>query len=114
MGRAQVDEKRIVLAAAAFAIAGIALLLFMSETPRKASVAEAMIAEQNSLLVVSGTAANVTAEKFSLCDRVCISVRSNGIPAASLLFNGRNAVVTGRVKEYRGNRYFEAEKIDLE
>ena len=110
----RVDERRIVLAAAAFAIAGIALLLFMSETPRSATVAETMIAEQNSLLVVSGMAANVTADRFSLCDKVCLSVRSNGIPAASLLFNGRNAIVTGRVKEYRGNRYFEAEKIDLE
>ena len=109
----RVDERRIVLAAAAFAIAGIALLLFMSETPRNASVAEALISEQNSLLVVSGMAANVTADKFSLCDKVCISVRSNGIPSASLLFSGRNAVVTGRVKEYRGNRYFEAEKIEV-
>lgn len=113
MGRAQVGEKRIVLAAAAFAIAGIALLLFMSETAQNATVAEALVAEQNSLLVVNGMAANVTAEKFSLCSSVCMSVRSNGIPSASLLFNGRNAIVTGRVKEYRGNRYFDAEKIDV-
>lgn len=109
----RVDERRIVLAAAAFAIAGIALLFFLSETPKMASVAEALVAEQNSLLVISGMAANVTSEKFSLCDRVCISVRSSGIPAASLLFSGRMAAVTGRVKEYRGNRYFEAEKIEL-
>ena len=114
VGGMKADERSITLAAALFAIAGIALLLFMSETPRSATVAEAMIAGQNSLLVVSGSAANVTAEKFSLCDKVCISVRSNGIPAASLLFSGRNAVVTGRVKEYRGNRYFEAEKIEME
>lgn len=113
MGRAQVDEKRIVLAAALFAIAGIALLLFMSETPRNASVAEALVAEPNTLLIVGGMAANVTADKFSLCDKVCVSVRSNGIPSASLLFNGRNAVVTGRVKEYRGNRYFDAEKVEV-
>lgn len=85
----------------------------MSETPRAASVAQALVAEPNSLLVISGAAANVTGGKFLLCDRVCLSVRDNGIPSASLLFNGRDATVTGRVKEYRGNRYFEAEKIEL-
>lgn len=108
----RVDEQRIVLAAAAFAIAGTALLLLMSETPRNASVAEALVAEQNSLLILSGAAENVTADKFALCDKLCISVRSKDIPSALLLSGGREAIVTGRVKEYRGNRYFEAEKVE--
>jgi hypothetical protein len=109
-----VDEKNVVAAAALFAAAGIALLFFLSETPRKASVAEALVAEQNSLLEISGQAANVTSDKFLLCDRLCISVRSNGIPSALLLSQGRHASVLGRVKEYMGNRYIEAEKIDVE
>ena len=107
------DERGVVLAAVAFAIAGIALLLFMSETPRSASVAEALISEPNSLLIVSGNAANVTAAKFSLCDKVCISVRGNGLPAAYLLSNGRSATVTGRVQSYQGNVYFVAENIEV-
>ena len=109
----RIGERKIVLAAAAFAIAGIALLLLMSETAQGASVAQALVSEPNTLLIVSGTAANVTAEKFSLCDKVCISVRSNNLPTALLLANGKGAVVTGRVKEYRGNKYFEAEKIEV-
>ena len=109
----QVDERRIVLAAAAFAIAGIALLLFLSETPRNASVAEALVSEPNSLLVLSGTAENVTAAKFSLCDRICISVRGNNLPTALLLVDGKNAIVTGRVQSYQGNVYFVAENIEV-
>lgn len=102
----------------------------MSETPQHASVAQALVAEPNSLLVISGAAANVTDGKFLLCDKVrtriagaeigepqlswiCISIRGNGMPSAALLYSGRDAIVTGRVKEYRGNRYFEAEKIEL-
>ena len=94
-------------------MAGIALLLFLSETPRNASVAEAIVSEPNSLLVLSGTAANVTAAKFSLCSQVCISVRSNNLPTALLLANGKAAVVTGRVQEYQNNVYFVAEKIEV-
>ncbi len=109
----RLDEKKITVAAAAFAIIGIALLFFMSETAQNAAVAQALVAEPNSLLVVRGTAANVTAEKFSLCDKVCISVRNNGLPSAALLSNGRAAIVTGRVKEYQGSRYFEAGKIEV-
>ncbi|MCX6772850.1 MAG: hypothetical protein NTV88_03730 [Candidatus Micrarchaeota archaeon] len=101
------------LVAAAFAIAGIALLLLMSETAQGATVAQAIVSEPNTLLVVSGTAANVTADKFSLCDRVCISVRSNGLPTALLLVNGKATVVTGRMKEYRTAKYMVAEKIEV-
>lgn len=113
MGETKADERKIVLAAIAFAIAGIALLLFLSETPRSASVAEALVSEPNSLLIVSGTAANVTAAKFYLCDHVCISARGNGLPSAYLLTNGRAAIVTGRVQEYQGNVYFVAENIEV-
>ena len=109
----RLDEKKITVAAAAFAIIGIALLFFMSETARAASVAQALVAEPNSLLIMRGTAANVTAEKFSLCDGVCISVRNSNLPSAALLSNGRGAAVTGRVKEYLGRRYIEAGKIEV-
>ncbi len=107
------DEKKVVVAASLFAAAGIALLFFLSETPKAMSVAQALVAEPNTLALVSGQAANVTGGKFSLCDRLCISVLSSGIPSASLLSEGRIATVFGRIKEYRGNRYFEAERIDV-
>ena len=109
----RLDEKKITFAAAAFAIIGIALLFFMSETAQSASVASALVSETNSLLIVKGIAANVTAEKFSLCNKVCISVRNMGLPSAALLSSGRAAIVTGRVKEYQGSRYFEAGKIEV-
>ena len=108
------DEKKVAVAACLFAVAGIALLFFMSETPKAMSVAAALVAEPNTLAQVGGKAANVTGGKFSLCERLCISVLSNGIPSASLLSEGRSAAVLGRVKEYRGNRYIEAEKIDVQ
>ena len=110
----RLDEKKVVLAASVFAVAGIALLFFMSETPKIASVAEALVAQENTLVEIRGYAANVTSEKFSLCERLCISVRSSGIPSAQLLDDGRGAIVLGRVKEYRGSRYLEAEKIGLD
>lgn len=109
----RLDERKITFAASAFAIAGILLLLLLSETAEKASVAQALVAPENTLVIVSGNVANATAGKFLLCDKVCVSVRPGELPSAVLLSNGRSAIVTGRVKEYRGNRYIEAEKIDL-
>jgi len=126
----RLDERKITFAATAFAIVGILLLLLMSETAENASVAQALVAPENTLVIVSGNVANVTAGKFMLCDTVhtraaseetgeprltwmCVSVKPGGLPSAVLLSNGRSAVVTGRVKEYKGNRYIEAEKIDL-
>lgn len=110
----ELDEKKVVLAASLSAVAGIALLFFMSETPKTASVAEALVAQENTLVEIRGEAANATGEKFSLCDRLCISVRSRGIPAAQLLHDGRSAAVLGRVRAYQGSRYLEAEKISLD
>ena len=109
----ELDEKGIVLAAAAFAVAGILLLLLFSETPKNASAAQALIEPENTLVIVTGQAQGVGTDKFSLCDIVCISVRSNGLATAGLLENGRQATVTGRVMEYQGNRYMEAEKIEV-
>ena len=63
----EMDEKKIALAAAVFAVAGIALLFFLSETPRESSVAEALVAPASSYLSISGIARNVTADKFYLC-----------------------------------------------
>ncbi|VVB99168.1 Uncharacterised protein [uncultured archaeon] len=109
----RLDEKNVAVAASIFAIAGIALLLFMSETAQTASIARSLVSEPNTLLIVSGTAANVTAAKFSLCDKVCVSIRADDIPTAALLSNGREVTVTGRMKEYQNNRYIEAEKIEV-
>ena len=109
----EIDEKRIIAASIAFAAIGIALLFFLSETPQKASVATASVAQANSLLIIDGSAANITADKFLLCDSVCISVRSNGLTGALLLSNGRNATVQGRVQNYMGSQYMVAEKIEV-
>jgi DNA/RNA endonuclease YhcR with UshA esterase domain len=109
----QIDEGKTALASALLAAAGIALLFLLSETPRPCSVAQAAVALPSTLVQVKGTAANVTPEKFLLCDRVCISVRGEGIPAASLLREGQPASVLGRVREYRGGKYIVAEKIGL-
>lgn len=110
----EIGERGIAAAAAAFAIVGIALLLFFSETPQSASVAKSSVAEENSLFILSGTAANVTSDRFSLCESgVCISVRKGGIASAELVAEGRGVVVEGRVREYMGKRYVEAEKINL-
>jgi len=109
----QIDENKTALAAALLAVAGIALLFLLSETAEKTSVAQALVAQPNSRLEIAGTAANVTAEKFQLCDRVCISVRSQGLPSASLLSNGRMASVKGRLKEYKGSKYVVADTIEV-
>lgn len=108
------DERKVAASAIVAAVMGIALLFLMSETPMRASVAEALVAEPNSLLEVSGSAFNMTNGKFSLCGGLCISVRSMGIPSAELLSEGRGVLVLGRVKEYMGRRYLEAEKIVLD
>ena len=109
----EMDERKIIIASIAFAVIGIALLFFLSETPQKASVAAASVAQENSLFIIEGSAANITADKFLLCDFVCISVRSNGLPSALLLSNGRNVTVQGRVKNYMGRQYVDAEKIEV-
>jgi uncharacterized membrane protein len=110
----EIDEKRIALAAAVFAVAGIALLFLLSETPREASIAEALVAQANSYLAISGTAQNITADKFYLCQRgLCISMKKGELVSAQLVSVGSALRVLGRVKEYKGSRYFEAEKIDV-
>jgi hypothetical protein len=110
----EMDERKITIAAAVFAVAGIALLFLLSESVRDASVAEALVAPENSPLRISGEAANVTAEKFYLCQgKLCISVRKGGLPSAELVAKGSEVAVTGRVKEYKGSEYFVAEKIEL-
>jgi len=108
----QLDEKKVVVAACLVAVLGIALLFLMNETPRRMNIAQALVSQENTLAEVAGTAENLTEGKFSLCDQLCISVRFSGIPSAYLLSDGRVAVVLGRIKEYRGNRYLEAERID--
>ncbi|MCX6769856.1 MAG: hypothetical protein NT051_04225 [Candidatus Micrarchaeota archaeon] len=111
----EIDERGIAISATIFAVIGIALLLFLSETPAKATVAQALIAPQNSLLLLRGTVANVTADKFSLCEgALCISVKKKSSPSANLVRNGAEASILGRVKEYMGQRYFEAEQADVE
>ena len=111
----EMDEKKIALAAAVFAVAGIALLLFLSETPREASVAEALVAPANSYLSIDGIAENVTADKFYLCQHeLCISMKKGDIVSAQLVAQGSGLRVTGRVNVYKGSRYFEAEKIEVE
>ena len=110
----EMDEKKIALAAAVFAVAGIALLFFLSETPREASVAEALVAQANSYLSISGTAQNVTADKFYLCQRqLCIGMKKGELVSTQLVENGDALQVLGRVKEYQGSRYFEAERIEV-
>ena len=109
----RLDERKVAVAAACAAVAGIALLLFLSETAQKASIASALVADENTLLQISGRAANVTGGKFSLCERLCITVHGSGIASALLVSEGRDAAVLGRVKVYQGNRYIEAEKIEV-
>ena len=111
----EIDEKTIALAAAVFAVAGIALLFFLSETPREATVAEALVAQANSYLSISGVAQNITADKFYLCQHeLCISMKKGGLVSAQLVAEGSDLRVQGRVKEYKGSRYFEAELIEAE
>ena len=111
----EMDEKKIALAAAVFAVAGIALLFFFSETPREASVAEALVAPANSYLSLSGAAQNVTADKFYLCERsLCISMKKGELVSAQLVEDGNELHVLGRVQVYQGSRYFQAESIEVE
>ena len=110
----EIDEKKIALAAAVFAVTGIALFFFLSETPREASVAEALVAPANSYFSLSGVAQNVTADKFYLCQHeLCISMKKGGLVSAQLVTEGSGLLVLGRVKEYKGSRYFEAERIEV-
>jgi len=110
----EIDEKKIALAAAVFAVAGIALLFFLSETPRDASVAEALVAPANSYLGIKGIAQNITSDKFYICQHeLCISMKKGTLVSAQLVAEGSDLHVLGRVKEYKGNRYFEAEKIEV-
>ena len=110
----EIDEKKIALAAAVFAVAGIALLFFLSETPREASIAEALVAPANSYFSITGIAQNITADKFYICQHeLCISMKKGGIVSAQLVADGSELRVLGRVKEYKGSRYFEAERIDV-
>jgi hypothetical protein len=109
----EMDERKIALAAAVFAVAGIALLLLLSETPREASIAEALVAPANSYLGITGIVKNVTSEKFYLCKRnLCISMKKGSLVSARLVADGNGLHVLGRVKEYQGSRYFEAERIE--
>lgn len=111
----ELDERKIALAAAVFAVAGIALLFFLSETPRQASVAEALVSPANSYLEISGIAGNVTADKIYVCQHeLCISMKKGDIVSAQLVEAGDSLRVLGRVKEYQGSKYFEAERIDVE
>ena len=110
----EMDEKKVALAAAVFAVAGIALLLFLSETPREASVAEALVAPANSYLSISGVAQNVSADKFYVCQHeLCISMKKGELVSAQLVSYGSSLRVLGRVKEYQGSKYFEAERIEV-
>ena len=110
----EMDEGKVALAAAVFAVAGIALLFLLSETPREASVAEALVAPANSYLGIAGIAENVTADRFYLCQRsLCISMKKGSLVSAQLVAEGNSLHVLGRVREYKGSRYFEAEKIEM-
>ena len=106
----EIDDGKIALASALFAIAGILLLLLLSETPVEASAACALVSNENSLVRVSGIASEVSAEKFLLCNGACASVRGKISP---ILTNGREVTVLGRVKRYRDNGYIEAERIEI-
>jgi DNA/RNA endonuclease YhcR with UshA esterase domain len=108
------DEGKIAFSAAVCAALGIALLFAFSETAQSATAASALVSQENSLLLVSGTARNVTSDKFLLCDVVCISIRKQGTVPGELVREGGEVKVLGRVHEYRGNRYLEAEKIEVE
>ncbi len=114
MGRPKIWGSRLAVLSALLALSGIALLFFMSETPSKSSVGSALTSQENALVELTGQAKNVTADKFLLCQAICISVRGNGLPSAALLKEGRWATVQGRVKEYQGNRYIEAESIGID
>jgi hypothetical protein len=108
-----VDEGRATLLAAAVAVAGTLLLLLFSGTPQKAGVAQALLSEPGAYVELSGSASNVTSGKFLVCEgKLCISVRAGKAPLSRLVYEGRWITATGRVQEYMGNRYIEAEKIE--
>lgn len=110
----EIDERKAAVVFSFVAVTGIAFLFLLSETAKESSVAEALVAAPNSLLKISGRAENVTSEKFMLCDTMCISVRTGESPSAALLYNGRAATAIGRLKDYRGSVYIEAEVITSE
>jgi hypothetical protein len=114
MVHGKAGNRKIIAAAAIFAAIGIALLFFLSETPSKLSVGQALVTDENTAVILEGKAKNITDGKFLLCERLCISVRSEGVATAALLADGRQAVVQGRMKEYRGSRFVEAQAIDIE
>jgi hypothetical protein len=110
----EIDEGKVALAAAAFAVAGIAVLFLLSESVHDASVAEALVAPENSYLRLEGTAQNVSADRFYICQhKVCISTRKGELVSAQLVAEGSSITALGRVREYRGSKYFEAERIDI-
>lgn len=109
----RLGERGAIVASVLAAAAGIALLFLLANEPQKASVAQALLLPENSLVELSGTAANVTADRFLLCDSMCISVRKNGLPAGNLVANWREIKVRGTVQKYRGNSYIEAERIEV-
>lgn len=113
MAHPKAGYRKIALAAALFAVAGIALLAYFSETPAKVSIGQALASDENALVQMQGKARNITSDKFLLCERLCISVRKERLPSAQLLADGREATVLGRVKEYQGSRYVEAQSIDI-
>ena len=92
MAHAKAGYRKMVFAAALIAVACIAILAFLSETPTKLSVGQALTANNNTVVQVQGQAKNVTI-CFLLCENRCISVDSDGLPAAALLENGREATV---------------------
>ncbi|MCX8196768.1 MAG: hypothetical protein N3G80_00405 [Candidatus Micrarchaeota archaeon] len=106
------DEQRIVALAAFFAIAGT-FLLFL-EIPTVTTVGRALIEAENTLVRLEGYAANVTQQKFLLCQKtLCITVQARGSVAGKLVGEGQNVVVVGKIKNYRGAKYVEAQKIQL-
>jgi len=108
----RLDERGIAAAAALFAIFGIALILVFSETPHEMRVAEALIAQEKTLVSLSGTAMNVSGGRFLICDSLCVSVRAGGMASYPLVAEGNFVSVTGRMKEYMGRKYVEAEKLE--
>lgn len=110
----EIDEGKVALAAAVFAVAGIAVLFLLSEAVRDASVAEALVAPANSYLRIEGTAQNVSADKFYVCQyNVCISMKKGELVSAQLVADGSSISAVGRVREYKGSKYFEAERMEV-
>ncbi|MCX8194864.1 MAG: hypothetical protein N3G22_02040 [Candidatus Micrarchaeota archaeon] len=112
----EIDEKALVAVCIAFALFGMALLLLFSESPKRVSISQALVLEENSYVMVSGSVHNISRSdwKFYLCEEACIRVRAGDIPSSRLLFEGSRAVVVGRIAEYQKNKYVEASKISLQ